>query len=93
MKITVAVDAAGRIVGYAHAAGKTEEPLPHAAGKKISKLKPETALATDDGQSVHAIELSSELERHYGKDTFAAELFAHVVSKKGSAHTLERAKK
>lgn len=93
MKISVAVDAAGKILGFAHTEVHAKDPMPQAKGKKISSLKSDAALTTDDGQSVHAIELSPELERHYGKDAFADELFGHVVIKTGAAFSLVRAKK
>jgi len=93
MKISLAVDAAGKILGFAHTEIHANDQLPQAKGKKNSTLKSDAALATDDGQSVHDIELSPELERHYGKDAFADELFGHVVIKKGAAFSLVRAKK
>jgi hypothetical protein len=93
MKISVATDSTGKIIGFAHvreagATASTDTPR-----KTTPALKIETTLGGDDGQSVHDVELSAALERHVGKDTFPDELFRHVVVKQGTTFALAEAKR
>jgi hypothetical protein len=80
MKITVVADADGRIVGFAHDAPGNGGAVSHA-----------TALAAGEGQTVHSVELPPELVQRVGDESFAAELFRHVVAKKGRVVSLVRA--
>ena len=92
MKLAVAIDSSGRIVGFAHAATHGASTDVDISGKKLSLTRAESVLANDDGQSTHMVELPIELERHFGKDGFADELFRHVAVKQGQSISLERAK-
>jgi hypothetical protein len=80
MRISVVVDAAGKILGFSHV-----------AAARPSSQKVVTAIDDSEGQAVHEVELAPELAQRAHDDDFADAIFAHVVVKKGRVASLVRA--
>ena len=81
MHITVIADSAGPILGFSH------DPPSHA-----HTGAPATALAADEGQALHSVDLTPELIQRLGDESFDDELYRHVVVKKGKTASLSPAK-
>jgi hypothetical protein len=82
MKITVLADGSGKIIGFSRV-----------ASGRVASGRVMTALDADEGQRLHSVELSPELLQHVGEDSFADQVFQHVVAVKGKTATLVRGKK
>lgn len=82
MKISVLADGSGKIIGFSRGTSG------QAASARVA-----TALVADEGQRLHSVELSPELLQHVGEDSFADQLFQHLVAVKGKTATLVRARK
>jgi len=79
MKISVAVDKSGTIVGALIPSFAVNRVTPHSFGLKAS-----------ESQSVYEADLPQELFQHLGKKTLAPELLKYRVEKKGKKVTLTR---
>lgn len=80
MRITVIADSAGSIVGFSY------DPPGH-----VHASGPATALVADEDQTLHAVDLTPELMQRLGDESFADEVYRHVVVKKGKTALLSRA--
>ena len=82
MKITVATNESGKIIGFSYEAASAK-----------ADPKSVTDFSRVKGQTVHEVELTPALLAHVGKDSFVEEVFAHTLLVTEKQAALQRAKK
>jgi hypothetical protein len=76
MKLSVLIDQSGKILATQYTSLTTLPPVP-SSHRSTNKIRPSV------GQSLHEIELPTELEQHVLENTFAREIFKYRAERQG----------